>query len=111
MTQSTITRLRELEAKATKGEWYTENLSVGSTVWAGCFPTGSMQVAGTGHAQFDDTNAQLIAEMRNNLSKLLDVAEAAERYVYCNPGSEDEYKYEIGRLILALSKLTENDVG
>jgi len=77
-----ITRLRELSGKATKGPWE-------SAAWA---PPGDGATEchlligeyeplpiGFNHDPEDAANCDLIAELRNNIDKLLDVVEAARQ--------------------------------
>jgi hypothetical protein len=67
---NTLDRLKELHEKATPGPWEATDL-------------GDVRISNGGihlDTECDKENAQLIAEMRNNISKLLAVVDAA-RYV------------------------------
>lgn len=58
--------------KATERPWRVEHsLQRGYTVWATVTPTGSMQIAATGHAEFDGANAELIVTAVNERDQLL----------------------------------------
>lgn len=67
---SVVARLRELSGKATKGFWFHSPLRVKSVDMHGVYdqpiPSG----------EFD---SELIATMRNNIDRLLNVVEAAKR--------------------------------
>jgi hypothetical protein len=78
---SVLARLRELEAKATPGPWFDDLLMVPLREFrAGCFSGRQGRCA---VARPED--AVLIAESRNHLAALLDVAEEADELLACLP--------------------------
>jgi len=62
MTEELLTRLEKLEADATCSPWHVTNSNRGH-----CVNIGKMELA----IELDSTDAELIAEMRNALPKLL----------------------------------------
>jgi hypothetical protein len=80
-----LTRLRELSGKATKGPWETTD--------DGCYLTSSTEYDVSEICEMTLSNhpdSELIALMRNNIDKLLDVVEAARKIaVKTNDGPLD----------------------
>ncbi len=76
-----LSELKALGEQATSAPWRGryEVYGKGASVW-GPVPdviTGSMQIAVTGWAEFDTSNATLIAAMRNHWDAMLKVADKA----------------------------------
>lgn len=70
-------------SKHTPGPWHVGQSSKrGHEVWARTSDTGSMMVAGCGHAEFDQANARLIAAA----PELLEALEDAATYAQCGCG-------------------------
>jgi len=83
-----LTKLKELEAKATKGPWINENHFLVSNAYARFTGSPPRQLTGgdTIGATFvfnDDIehNVKFIAEARNTLPKLFKYIEALEEYI------------------------------
>jgi hypothetical protein len=77
MTETTVTRLRQLEAQATPGPWRQERREVAVGGWE----YGSVFI----HDQDQEANAALIAAARNALPQLLDVVDAARAHLTPRP--------------------------
>ncbi len=80
MTPS-LTYLKDVLKGRTAGPWWAEHGKRGFSVWAPCGETGSMQIAATNFASFDQENAEAIALMGTVADELLAVVEAAEEMV------------------------------
>jgi hypothetical protein len=72
---SVLARLRELEAKATPGPWCHENWDAVTWRWFS--------------SEMGANDRALIAESRNHLAALLDVAEAAQAVRKRHPGNAE----------------------
>lgn len=93
-----LARLEALEQAATSGPWETRGVSV-RAVREGV--SGGVPLA---NVYQDEVDAELIAEVRNALPALLNIARAAEAYV----GALKAYRYpnpELGALAAALAGL------
>ncbi len=96
-------RLRELEKQATDAAWYGYHAVVGRT------PTAQGIRVAQCHL---DADAALIAEMRNALPRLLDVAEEAKShscYMHGVGSGPREARQTDCRMCAALARLDEKD--
>lgn len=117
----TLIELERLAKEATVGPWREERRpQYGYTVWGPCGRTGSMQVAGCGHAGFDANNAALIVALRNDCDALIAIAKAGklvtewaadakqEHAPWCDYGNEERTECCCGmdQLRAAIARLT-----
>lgn len=78
---NTIDKLRELDAKATPGKWVFD--AEGDMIWRvhkDAYEDHILDMRGAGFNLPIDDNAELIALMRNNLSKILALVDAAKEF-------------------------------
>lgn len=85
-----LTRLRELSGKATPGPWFSGGSYVSTDLdKQPGYPPKDGCIASLYDGEYieneNKNDALLIAELRNNIDKLLDVVEAAKAF-YENPG-------------------------
>lgn len=70
-------KFRKLIERTTKRPYRQEPAADGAyAIWAQITPTSSMQVAKTGHAEFDRINARLLTLASNNVEELVETLNA-----------------------------------
>ena len=100
---SIVARLRELSGKATAQPWQSGN----NAVW-------QLEISGEGNSPeciceyVKETDAELIALMRNNIDKILDVVEAAKEYMETDKFLAPEYGSKLRTALAALDEPPES---